>query len=68
MKRVARMLRGHRELILNGFAAQGAISSEAVEGLHNKAKVVTRKSYGFHTFHIGKLALFHALCRLPEPD
>lgn len=68
MQRVARMLRGHRELLLNWFAAKGAISSGAVEGLNNKAKVATRRSYGFRTFRVAKLALFHTLGHLPEPE
>jgi transposase len=66
MKRVARTLRNHRELILNWFRAKGEISSGAVEGLNNKVKLVTRKSYGFRTSEVAKLALLHNLGRLPE--
>jgi transposase len=47
MKRVARMLRGHRELLLNWFRAKGQLSSGVVEGFNNKAKLTSRKSYGF---------------------
>ena len=47
MKKIARSLRQHRELILNYFRAQKLISSGVVEGLNNKAKVTMRKSYGF---------------------
>jgi transposase len=36
MKKVARMLRSHRELLLNWFRAKKAISSGAMEGLNNK--------------------------------
>lgn len=68
LKKVARMLRSHRELILNWFEAKGTMSSGAVEGLNNKVKVVTRKSYGFRTLRIAKLALLHTLGHLPEPD
>jgi transposase len=39
MKSVARMIRRHRELILNWFRAKGAISNRVVEGLNNKAKL-----------------------------
>jgi len=67
MKRVARTLRGHRRLILNGFRANGEVSSGAVEGLNNKVRLVTRKSYGFRTAKVAKLALLHNLGRLPEP-
>ncbi len=50
MKKIARMLRAHRDLILNYFKAQKQFSSGVVEGLNNKAKVTMRKSYGFRTF------------------
>ena len=67
MKKVARTLRSHRELILNWFRAHGELSSGAVEGLNNKVKLVTRKSYGFRTAEVAKLALLHSLGHLPEP-
>jgi transposase len=67
MKKVARTLRNHQPLILNWFRARGAISSGAVEGLNNKVKLVTRKSYGFRTVKVAKLALMHNLGQLPEP-
>src|SRR5437879_5946033 len=50
MKKVARMLRTHEELLLNWFKAKGEISGGAVEGLNNKIRVVTRRAYGFRTF------------------
>lgn len=68
MKKVAKMLRGHRELLLNWFEAQGMFSSGVVEGLNNKVKVTTRKSYGFRTEEAVKLALYHNLGALPEPN
>jgi transposase len=68
MKKVARTLRSHRELILNYFRARKAFSSGIVEGLNNKAKVTMRKSYGFRTFHALETALYHRLGKLPEPD
>ena len=68
MKKVARSLREHRDLILNWFHAKGAISSGTVEGLNNKAKLTTRRSYGFRTFQAVELALYHTLGALPEPD
>ena len=68
MKKVARMLRTHEPLILNWFRAKGEISSGAVEGLNNKIRVVTRRSYGFRTFKAMEIALYHNLGRLPEPE
>ena len=67
MKKVARTIRSHRPLILNWFRAKGEVSSGAVEGLINKVKLVTRKSYGFRTAKVARLALLHNLGRLPEP-
>jgi transposase len=67
MKRVARMLRAHEELLMNWFRAKGEISSGAVEGLNNKIRVVTRRSYGFRTYPAMEIALYHTLGRLPEP-
>lgn len=67
MKKIARSMRAHRPLILNWFRARGQISSGAVEGLNNKVKLVARKSYGFRTAKVAKLALLHNLGALPEP-
>ena len=67
MKKVARMLRAHRELILNWFRAQKEFSSGIVEGLNAKAKLTTRKAYGFREFKTLEIALYHNLAKLPEP-
>ena len=68
MKKIARSLRQHRELILNYFRAPKLLSSGVVEGLNNKAKVTMRKSYGFRTYRVLELALYHSLGKLPEPE
>jgi len=68
MKKIARSLRQHRRLILNYFKAQKQFSSGVIEGLNNKAKVTMRRSYGFRTFRILELALYHSLGKLPEPE
>ncbi|MGH9428874.1 MAG: ISL3 family transposase, partial [Terriglobia bacterium] len=67
IKKVAKTIRSHRELILNYFRARKEFSSGVVEGLNNKAKVTMRKSYGFRTFRVTELALYHSLGKLPEP-
>ena len=67
MKKIARMLRGHRPLLLNWFEAKGRISLGAVEGMNNKLKASIRKSYGFRTAHALKVMLYHKLGELPEP-
>lgn len=68
MKKVAGMLRSHRELILNWFRARGQLSVGAVEGLNGKARVITKRAYGFRTYRAVEVALYHSLGRLPEPD
>ena len=68
MKKVARSLREHRELILNWFRAKGMISAGIVEGLNNKVKLTMRKSYGFRTAEAIEIALYHNLGSLPEPE
>jgi len=68
MKQVAKTLRRHRELILNWFRAEGAISAGIVEGLNNKAKLTMRKAYGFRTAKAIEIALYHQLGDLPEPE
>jgi len=67
MKKVAKMLRNHKPLLLNWFRAKGAIALGCVEGFNNKAKVVTKRSYGFRSYELLKIALYHALGDLPEP-
>jgi len=68
MKKVARTLRNHRELILNWFRAKGALSCGVIEGFNNKVKLTTRKSYGFRTYEAIEISLYHNLGALPEPE
>jgi transposase len=68
MKAKAKMLQSHRDLILNYFRAKKDYSSAVVEGLNTKVKLVTRKAYGYRKAETIKIALFHALGRLPEPE
>jgi transposase len=67
MRKVARTLRTHEQLLMNWFKAKGEISTAAVEGLNNKIRVVTRRSYGFRTYDAMEIALYHTLGKLPEP-
>ena len=68
MKKMAKTLRDHRDLILNWFRAEGAVSAGTVEGLNNKAKLTIRKAYGFRTYKAIEIALYHTLGDLPEPE
>jgi hypothetical protein len=58
MMKVARILRPHREFLLNCFRAPKAIFSGVMEGLNNKLKLTTRKSYGFRTFRATEVMLY----------
>jgi transposase len=68
MKKIARTLRAHRPLLIDYFKAKKQFSSGVIEELNNKTKVTMRRSYGFRTFHILELALYHSLGKLPEPE
>jgi transposase len=68
MKKIARTLRGHRELILNWFRAKKEISSGAVEGMNGLAKLAIRNARGFRTYFALRTALYHTMGRLPEPE
>jgi len=67
MKKVARTLRSHRELILNWFRAKKEISAAAVEGMNANAKLALRKARGFRTYEVLESALYHEMGHLPEP-
>lgn len=67
LKKFARMLRNHRELILNWFQAK-ALSSGIVEGFNGKAKLTMKKAFGFRTYRAIEVALYHTLGDLPAPD
>jgi transposase len=68
MKRLARVFRGHRALLLNWFRAKDQLPSGVVEGFNTKAKLTSRKSFGFRTYPGAEIALYHALGALPEPE
>lgn len=66
-KKFARTLRDHQRELLNWFLARGQFAAGATEGFNNKARVTTRKAYGFRTYEHAEIALYHALGDLPEP-
>jgi transposase len=67
LKKFARTLRAHERELLNWFHARGQFAAGATEGFNNKARVTTRKAYGFRSYEHAKIALYHALGALPEP-
>jgi transposase len=65
LKKVARTLEKHGELILNWFTATGTMSARIVEGLNYHVKLTMKKPYGICTVNI---ALYQRLGDLPEPE
>jgi transposase len=67
IKKVAKRLRRHHELLLNYFSFKERLSNGIVEGFNLKAKLTMRKSFGFKRFATAEVALFHTLGNLPVP-
>lgn len=68
MIKVARMIEKHQPLILNWIRARREVRTGAVEGFNNKARVITKRAYGFRTYETLELALYHNLAQLPQPE
>ena len=68
LKKVARSMRKHQELILNWFKARGTISAGSVEGMNYNVKLAMKNAYGFRSFRAIEVALFHKLGDLPESE
>jgi len=68
IKKVARSLREHRELILNWYRAKKRYNAGIVEGLNLQVKLRFRKAFGFRTVNALEIALYHQLGNLPEPQ
>jgi len=68
IKKFARTMRKHEPELLNWFRARDRFAAGATEGFNNKARITTRKAYGFRTYKHAEIALYHALGELPEPD
>ena len=66
MRDFAWMVRRHQDDILNYFKVP--IDNGAVEGLNNKAKAISHRAYGYRTAETFKLALYHGMGKLPEPQ
>ena len=67
LKKFAKSMRRHEELIMNYFCARKEFSSGVVEGLNRKINLTTRKAYGYKRFETLEIALFHTMGKLPEP-
>jgi len=67
IKKIAKRLRKHQELLPNYFSVKERLSNGPVEGMNLKAKLTMRKSFGFRCFRTIELALYHTLGELPFP-
>ena len=65
IREFAWMIRRHEENILSWFHMP--INNGSVEGLNNKAKVISRKAYGFRTADHFICNLYHCMSYLPAP-
>ena len=66
-EKVAKMLRSHKQLILNWFKAQGRLSLTIVEDFNFKTKLTMRKAYGIKSVEYLQIALYQTLVDLQEP-
>jgi len=65
MRDFAWLVRRHEENILSYFKMP--IHNGSVEGLNNKAKVISHKAYGFRSARNYILNLYHCMADLPQP-
>ena len=65
--KAAHMIEKHQPLLLNWIRARREVRTGAVEGFNNKARVITKRAYGFRTYETLELSLYHNLGKLPEP-
>ncbi len=68
MKSISSMLQRHKDLLLNWFKAKKQYNSGIVEGLNYKVNILVRKAFGFKSFEVIKVALYHQLGDLPKPN
>jgi transposase len=66
MRDFAWMLRRHEDDLMNYFRIP--IHNGTVEGLNNKAKVISHKAYGFRTARNYIRNLYHSMADLPLPE
>lgn len=68
LRKFAETLQRHEPMLLNWIQARDEIMTGAVEGLNNKCRVVTRRSYGYRSFTVLEVMLYHTLGKLPMPE
>lgn len=61
LRKFAETLQRHEPMLLNWIQARDEIMTGAVEGLNNKCRVVTRRAYGYRSFDVLEVILYHTL-------
>jgi len=67
LKKFVRTMRANQDLSINWFEARNLYSIGAVEGMNRRINLITRKSCGYRSYEVLRIALFHTLGGLPEP-
>jgi transposase len=67
MKKFVGTLRNHEDLLMNYFKAGKLYNSGIVEGLNLRINLCMRKAYGYRSFDLLQISLYHTLGDLPEP-
>jgi transposase len=68
MKKFVKTLRNHEHLLMNYFKTNKKYSSGIVEGLNLRVNLSMRKAYGYRSFDLLQVSLYHTLGNLPEPE
>lgn len=61
IKKVAKRLCKHQELLLNYFSVNERLSNSAVDGFNLNVKLTIRKFFDFRVFKLIEVALYHTL-------
>lgn len=64
-KKLARMLRAHRDGVLVWTRLR--VSNGALEGMNNKVKVISHRAYGYRTTWTYMANIYHCCAGLPQP-
>jgi transposase len=64
-KKLARMLRAHRDGVL--VWTELRVSNGALEGMNNKVKVISHRAYGYRTTWTYIASIYHCCAGLPLP-
>jgi transposase len=67
MKKFVGTLRNHEDLLMNYFKAGKLYNSGIVEGLNLRINLCMRKAYGYRSFDLLQISLYHTLGDLTEP-